>query len=68
MGDPYKKQQAKNAKKRWEEARREAERYTSELRRLGGRVQWLDASAYFSRSGPRVVDGLELLESAIFSM
>ena len=51
-----------------EEARREAERYASELRRLGGRVQWLDASAYFSRSGPRVVDGLELLESAIFSM
>ena len=50
------------------EARREAERYASELRRLGGRVQWLDASAYFSRSGPRVVDGLELLESAIFSM
>ena len=51
-----------------EEARREAERHASELRRLGGRVQWLDASAYFSRSGPRVVDGLELLESAIFSM
>jgi len=27
----------------------------------------LDASAYFSRSGPRIVDGLDMLASAIFS-
>jgi iron complex transport system substrate-binding protein len=51
-----------------DEARREAERYAPELRRVGGRLHALDASSYFSRSGPRVVDGLELLESAIFSM
>src|SRR6267154_5604403 len=44
----------------------EAARYRSELRALGGRVQLVDASAYFSRSGPRVVDGLEMLASAIF--
>ncbi|MGH7522437.1 MAG: cobalamin-binding protein [Gemmatimonadales bacterium] len=44
--------------------RSEAARYRSELRALGGRVQLLDASAYFSRSGPRVVDGLEILASA----
>jgi iron complex transport system substrate-binding protein len=44
----------------------EAARYRSQLRALGGRVQLLDASAYFSRSGPRVVDGLEILASAIF--
>lgn len=43
----------------------EAARYRSELRALGGRVQLLDASAYFSRSGPRVVDGLEILTSAL---
>lgn len=42
----------------------EAARHRSELRALGGRVQLLDASAYFSRSGPRVVDGLEILASA----
>jgi len=48
------------------ETRREAERYDTELRALGGRVHLLDASSYFSRSGPRVVDGLEILASAIF--
>lgn len=46
------------------EARREAQRYASELRAIGGRVHLLDASAYFSRSGPRVVDGLEVLAGA----
>ena len=44
----------------------EAARHRRELRVVGGRVQLLDASAYFSRSGPRVVDGLEILASAIF--
>jgi len=48
------------------EARREAERYDDVLRGLAPRVHLLDASAYFSRSGPRVVDGLEMLASAIF--
>ena len=52
----------------FQEARREAVRYAAELRRVGGRLRALDASSYFSRSGPRVVDGLERLESAIFSM
>ena len=45
---------------------REAAVHRRELRTVGGRVHLLDASAYFSRSGPRVVDGLEILASAIF--
>jgi iron complex transport system substrate-binding protein len=49
-----------------EETQREATRHRKQLRAVGGRVQLLDASAYFSRSGPRVVDGLEMLASAIF--
>jgi len=49
-----------------EETQREAMRHRKQLRAVGGRVQLLDASAYFSRSGPRVVDGLEMLASAIF--
>ncbi|HLQ59245.1 MAG TPA: cobalamin-binding protein [Gemmatimonadales bacterium] len=49
-----------------EETRREAERYDAVLRGLAPHVHLLDASAYFSRSGPRVVDGLEILASAIF--
>ena len=49
-----------------EETRREAARYDEPLRTLGGRQQLLDASSYFSRSGPRVVDGLEILVSTIF--
>ncbi len=48
------------------ETRREAERYDDVLRGLAPQVHLLDASAYFSRSGPRVVDGLEMLASAIF--
>ena len=48
------------------ESRREAERYEPLLRDLAPVVHCLDASAYFSRSGPRVVDGLEILASAIF--
>jgi iron complex transport system substrate-binding protein len=50
-----------------EQTRGEAERYKTELHGLGGCMQLLDASSYFSRSGPRVVDGLEILASAIFS-
>jgi iron complex transport system substrate-binding protein len=46
-------------------AEREAVRHRVDLRAVGGRVQLLDASAYFSRSGPRVVDGLEILASAL---
>ena len=49
-----------------EETGREAERYNDLLRGLAPQVHLLDASAYFSRSGPRVVDGLEMLASAIF--
>ena len=50
-----------------DETRRDAERHTEQLRSLGGRLHLLDASAYFSRSGPRVVDGLEILASAILA-
>jgi iron complex transport system substrate-binding protein len=40
----------------------EAERFAGELRSVGaGQVVAVDASAYFSRPGPRLVDGLELL-------
>ena len=48
------------------EAHRDAVRHAAQLASLGGRVHLLDASAYFSRSGPRVVDGLEILASTIF--
>lgn len=51
-----------------EETRSDAERHAGQLRSLGGRLHLLDASSYFSRSGPRVVDGLEILASAIFSL
>lgn len=50
-----------------EETRRDAERHAEQLGSLGGRLHLLDASAYFSRSGPRVVDGLEILASTIFA-
>ncbi len=43
-------------------AYREAEMHEQELRSLGaGEVVAVDAAAYFSRPGPRIVDGLELL-------
>jgi iron complex transport system substrate-binding protein len=43
-------------------AHREAEMHRDQLAALGAsRVVALDASSYFSRPGPRVVDGLELL-------
>jgi iron complex transport system substrate-binding protein len=43
-------------------AYREAEMHQEELRSLGaGELLAVDAAAYFSRPGPRIVDGLELL-------
>ncbi len=47
-------------------AYREAEMHRDELAALGaGAVFAVDASAYFSRPGPRIVDGLELLASVL---
>ena len=47
-------------------AHREAEMHRDQLAALGaGEVVAVDASAYFSRPGPRIVDGLELLASII---
>jgi iron complex transport system substrate-binding protein len=43
-------------------AHREAEMHRDELVRVGaGEVVAVDAAAYFSRPGPRIIDGLELL-------
>jgi iron complex transport system substrate-binding protein len=43
-------------------AYREAEMHPDELLSLGaGEVVAVDAAAYFSRPGPRILDGLELL-------
>jgi iron complex transport system substrate-binding protein len=43
-------------------AHREAEMHRDELAAIGaGEVVAVDAAAYFSRPGPRLVDGLELL-------
>jgi iron complex transport system substrate-binding protein len=43
-------------------AHREAEMHLEELAAIGaGEVVAVDAAAYFSRPGPRIVDGLELL-------
>jgi iron complex transport system substrate-binding protein len=43
-------------------ARREAEQHREQLDALGaGQVVAVDAAAYFSRPGPRLIDGLELL-------
>jgi iron complex transport system substrate-binding protein len=47
-------------------AHREAEMHRDELAALGaGKVVAVDAASYFSRPGPRIVDGLELLASVI---
>ena len=47
-------------------AHREAEMHRDELAGLGaGQVVAVDAAAYFSRPGPRIIDGLELLASII---
>jgi iron complex transport system substrate-binding protein len=47
------------------ETRRAADRHQGELRQLSAPAYALDASAYFSRSGPRVVDGLEILAALL---
>jgi iron complex transport system substrate-binding protein len=44
-----------------EEAAAETLRHRERLRGLGARVHAVDASAYFSRPGPRLVEGVELL-------
>jgi iron complex transport system substrate-binding protein len=47
-------------------AHREAEMHRDQLAALGaGEVVAVNASAYFSRPGPRIVDGLELLASIL---
>lgn len=47
-------------------AHREAEMHRDELAALGaGEVVAVDAASYFSRPGPRIVDGLELLAHII---
>jgi iron complex transport system substrate-binding protein len=47
-------------------AHREAEMHREQLLALGaGAVVAVDAAAYFSRPGPRIVDGLELLAAII---
>ncbi|MHB8656562.1 MAG: cobalamin-binding protein [Solirubrobacteraceae bacterium] len=47
-------------------AHREAEMHRDELAALGaGEILAVDAAAYFSRPGPRLVDGLELLAHII---
>jgi iron complex transport system substrate-binding protein len=49
-----------------ERAREEAYTYGDELEELGARkIVAVDASAYFSRPGPRLVDGLEMLAHII---
>ena len=47
-------------------ARADALAHAQRLRRVGAaRVIAVDASAYFSRPGPRLVDGLELLAHSL---
>ena len=47
-------------------AHREAEMHRDELAAIGaGEVVAVDAAAYFSRPGPRIIDGLELLAHII---
>jgi iron complex transport system substrate-binding protein len=47
-------------------AHREAEMHRDELASIGaGEVVAVDAAAYFSRPGPRIIDGLELLAHII---
>ncbi len=47
-------------------AHREAEMHRDELAAVGaGEVVAVDAASYFSRPGPRIVDGLELLASIL---
>ena len=44
-----------------EQAAAETVHHRERLARLGGRVVAVDAAAYFSRPGPRLVEGIELL-------
>ena len=44
-----------------EQAAVETDRHRERLDRLGARVHPVDAASYFSRPGPRLVDGVELL-------
>jgi iron complex transport system substrate-binding protein len=45
-----------------EESRRQAEANVEQLASLGARAIWVvDAASTFSRPGPRLVDGVELL-------
>jgi len=44
-----------------EQAAAETVRWRKHLAQLGARVYAVDAAAYFSRPGPRLVDGVELL-------
>jgi iron complex transport system substrate-binding protein len=44
-----------------QQAAAETERHRDRLDRLGAHVHPVDAAAYFSRPGPRLVDGVELL-------
>jgi iron complex transport system substrate-binding protein len=47
-------------------AHREAEMHRDQLQSVGaGQIVALDAASYFSRPGPRIVDGLELLAEVI---
>jgi iron complex transport system substrate-binding protein len=49
-----------------ERSREEAYTYGDELEEIGARrIVAVDASAYFSRPGPRLIDGLELLAHII---
>jgi iron complex transport system substrate-binding protein len=48
-----------------DQAAAEAERHAEQLARLGARVEPVDAAAYFSRPGPRLVDGVELLADVL---
>lgn len=48
-----------------ERAYEEAQAYADELRQLDARIVIADAAAWFSRPGPRLVDGLEWLASVL---
>ena len=48
-----------------DEAAKEADRHRERLDALGARVHAVDAAAYFSRPGPRLVDGVELLSDLL---
>ena len=48
-----------------DEAAKEAERHREQLDALAARVYPVDAAAYFSRPGPRLVDGVELLSELL---